>query len=356
MKPIRVLIVDDSPTVRRILTETLAGDAGFSVVGAAPDPFVARDMILELKPDVVTLDIEMPRMDGLTFLRKIMRYQPLPVVIISSLGQAGCRTALAALESGAVEVLVKPNGSASVGDLVHVLPAKLRAAVIAKKRPADLPSPAAGAHSGVFADRLIAIGASTGGTEAIARVLKNFPPNAPPVVVAQHLPPKFSAAFAERLNELCKIEVKEAAEGDELRPGRALVAPGDFHLILKNRRSVSLSSGPKVCYQRPSVDVLFASVVDKWGSAAAAALLTGMGTDGAEGLKRIKDAGGFTVAQDEASCVVFGMPGEAIRIGAARSILHLDRVAGELLGQCLLRQAVDCSARPALDIVPAVVR
>lgn len=344
MKPIRVLIVDDSPTVRRILSDTLAGDRGFSVVGCAPDPFVARDMILELKPDVVTLDIEMPRMDGLTFLRKIMRYNPLPVVIISSLGQAGCRTALSALEYGAVEVLAKPSGSSSVGDLVHVLPAKLRAAVIAKRRPVDLPPAVAQLHSGVFADRIIAIGASTGGTEAIARVLKQFPSNAPPVVVAQHLPPKFSAAFAERLNELCQIEVKEAAEGDELRPGRALIAPGDFHLVLKNRRAVSLSGGPKVCYQRPSVDVMFASVAEKWGNACAAALLTGMGTDGAEGMKRLRDGGAFTVAQDEASCVVFGMPGEAIRIGAARSIAHLDRIAGELLEQCRLRHAVEAMA------------
>ncbi len=348
-RPIRALIVDDSAIVRKILSEALAGEPDIEVVGTAPDPYVARDKILSLEPDVLTLDIEMPRMDGLTFLRKLMQYRPMPVIVISSLGQASCRAALDALESGAVEVLAKPGGPYSVGELRLVLANKIRAAAAARMRtpparPSDTPRPVtenprreAAVVPGGWDPRLIvAIGASTGGTEAIAEVLTQIPEQCPPIVITQHIPANFSRAFAERLNRICRMEVREAVDGDALRPGLALVAPGDFHMVLRKRSggySVSVKDGPRVCYQKPSVDVLFRSVAEEAGAKSVGVLLTGMGSDGAAGMLQMKQAGATTIAQDESSCVVFGMPREAIRLGAVDHVHPLARIPGAILAE-----------------------
>ena len=339
-RPIRVLIVDDSAIVRKILSEALAGEPDLEVVGSAPDPYVARDKILELEPDVLTLDIEMPRMDGLTFLKKLMHFDPLPAVVISSLAQPSCRAAVEALEFGAVEVLAKPGGPYSVGELRQTLAAKIRAAAMSRVgRRENAAKPRSGSEiparpSALPPETVIAIGASTGGTEAVATVLTRLPANSPGVMIAQHIPPQFSRAFANRLNEICALEVKEAEEGDLLRPGRALVAPGDFHLLLRKTAtsySVSVRTGPRVCYQRPSVDVLFSSVAEAAGSHAIGVLLTGMGADGSQGLLKMRNAGARTIAQDEATCVVFGMPREAIALGAAKQILPLAAIAEGIL-------------------------
>jgi two-component system chemotaxis response regulator CheB len=336
----RVLIVDDSAIVRKILAEALAEEPDIEIVGTAPDPYVARDKILSLAPDVLTLDIEMPRMDGLTFLKKLMQFHPLPVVVISSLAQPSCRVALEALEVGAVEVLAKPGGPYSVGELRHGLAEKVRAAAAARiRRPAAERAPVAMAapglaHTALAADTVIAIGASTGGTEAISAVLTRLPATTPGTVIAQHIPPEFSRAFANRLNETCAMEVKEARDGDVLRPGVALVAPGDFHMVLRKaggRMIVTVKTGPRVCYQRPSVDVLFHSVAEAAGPRAVGVLLTGMGSDGAQGMLRMRQAGARTMAQDEASCVVFGMPREAIALGAAEQVLPLRSIADAIL-------------------------
>jgi len=335
-KRTRVLIVDDSAIVRKLLAEALAGEPDLEVVGTAPDPYVARDKILSLDPDVLTLDIEMPRMDGLTFLRKLMHFHPMPAVIISSLAQPSARAAVDAMEAGAVEVLAKPGGPYSIGELRQTLAAKIRAAAAARlRRPAAAEAaPSAAAAPAAPADTVIAIGASTGGTEAIGRVLREVPAGAPGIVIAQHIPPGFSRAFANRLNETCAIAVKEAEDGDSVRPGHALVAPGDFHLVLRGGRGgfvVNVKTGPRVCYQRPSVDVLFQSVADSAGAHAVGVLLTGMGADGAQGMLRMRQAGAHTIAQDEATCVVFGMPREAIRRDAACRVLPLSRIAHAML-------------------------
>jgi two-component system chemotaxis response regulator CheB len=339
---IKVLIVDDSAIVRKILTDAISGECDLEVVGTAPDPFIARDKILALQPDVLTLDIEMPRMDGLTFLKKLMRHHPLPVIVISSLGQASCQATLDALRIGAVEVLAKPGGPYSVGELRTNLAAKIRAAAVARvRRPAPAVEPRTGtvepAPVGAFSPgTVIAIGASTGGTEAIQVVLERMPAGSPGIVITQHIPPVFSRAFADRLNQICPMEVKEACDGDSVAPGRALVAPGNFHMLL--RRSVEgyrvqVKSGPQVCYQRPSVDVMFSSVAEAAGAKALGVVLTGMGSDGAQGLLRMKRAGARTIAQDEASCVVFGMPREAIRLGAADRVIPLSRIASAIIAQ-----------------------
>ncbi len=339
VRKIRVLIVDDSAIVRKVLGEALAGEPDIEVVGAAPDPYIARDKILALEPDVLTLDIEMPRMDGLTFLKKLMHYRPMPVIVISSLGQAGCKAALEALENGAVEVLAKPGGPYSVGELRVVLAAKIRAAAAARLRraqtapPPAQPKPAPVPHA-FDARNVVAIGASTGGTEAISRLLGEMPENAPPFVITQHIPAGFSRAFAERLNHCCRIAVKEAADGDMVEPGRALIAPGNLHMLLRRIPGgyrVAVKEGPLVCYQRPSVEVLFSSVAEAAGANATGVILTGMGNDGANGLLKMKQAGAHTIAQDEASCVVFGMPREAIRAGAAAEVLPLDKIAAAIL-------------------------
>jgi len=343
----RVLIVDDSAIVRKLLSEVLGGQPDLEVVGTAPDPYVARDKILSLHPDVLTLDIEMPRMDGLTFLKKLMRFHPLPVVVISSLAQASSRAAIEALQSGAVDVLAKPGGPYSVGELMQDLPQKIRAAAQARVRPPEpgfsapvrangpARSVAPAFHAGRSA--LIAIGASTGGTEAIRQVLVEMPENAPGIVVVQHIPAVFSTAFASRLNDLCRIRVREAADGDRVVPGQALIAPGNLHMTLDKRGAeyrVAVRDGERVCYQKPSVDVLFNSVASAAGRDAIGVILTGMGADGAQGMLKMKQAGAKTIAQNEASCVVFGMPREAIRLGAVDQVLSLARIADQLIELC----------------------
>lgn len=328
---IRVLVVDDSAVVRRMITDALAREPDIEVVGSAPDPFVARDKILELSPDVLTLDIEMPRMDGLSFLKRVMHYQPLPVIIISSLGKAGCAASLEALRLGAVDVLAKPSGPYSIGDLGRILAEKVRTAAQAAPRGKNSDAPATSIVRTTAPRRrhLVAIGSSTGGTQAIEVLLSQFGSDCPPMLIAQHIPAGFSRAFADRLNATFPMEVKEAVQGDEVRDGRVLIAPGNFHMILERGGGgyrVAIKDGPLVCYQRPSVDVLFRSIANIAGADCVAAILTGMGSDGAQGMKRIREAGGWTIAQDEASCVVYGMPREAVRAEAVEESVTLAKI------------------------------
>ena len=338
---IKVLVVDDSAVVRKIFSETLSREEDIEVVGTAPDPFVARDKIVQLKPDVITLDIEMPRMDGLTFLKKLMQYYPMPVIVVSSLTPKGSKTALDALESGAVEVLAKAEGSYSVGNMGVQLVEKIRMAAQAKvRRPQEAPAspgPIGQAHSLALSEttqKLIAVGASTGGTEAIKEVLMRMPPNIPGMVIVQHMPAQFTSSFAERLDSLCPIRVREAKDGDSVLNGQALIAPGNFHMVLKrsgSRYFVAIKEGPMVHHQRPAVDVLFNSVAKYAGSNATGVILTGMGADGAQGMLEMKQTGAKTIAQDEGSCVVFGMPREAIKLGAVDRVVPLDRIPQEII-------------------------
>jgi len=333
----RVLVVDDSAIVRKMLSEALASHPDLEVVGTAPDPYVARDKILALEPDVLTLDIEMPRMDGLTFLKRLMHYRPMPVIVISSLGQASCQAAMQALSIGAVEVMAKPGGPYSVGELTASLPRKIRAAASARipgrRQSAPAEPPPARLAAAPSPARVVAIGASTGGVEAIETVLTRLPENTPGTVITQHIPAGFSRAFADRLNGLCPMEVAEARDGDLVRAGRALIAPGGLHMLLRkagDEYRVAVKDGPPVCYQRPSVDVLFSSVAEAAGADAVGVILTGMGSDGAQGMLRMMKAGAQTIAQDEASSVVFGMPREAIRLGAAGRVMPLLGIAGAI--------------------------
>jgi len=346
MKPIKVLIVDDSAIVRRIFTQELSKHPDIEVIGSAPDPYVARDKIVHLQPDVVTLDIEMPRMDGISFLRKLMRYHPLPTIVVSSLTPRNSEMALEALECGAVDVLAKPGGSYSVGDMSVQLVDKIRAAARARPQGPVNNGGAKGMHKTSplvnsalkrTTHKLIALGASTGGTEALRAVLTRMPSNCPGIVVVQHMPPKFTTAFANRLNDLCQIEVREAKDGDSVLPGLALIAPGNYHMLLRRsgaRYYVEVKSGPLVCHQRPSVDVLFCSVAQYAGANAVGVIMTGMGKDGAKGLLEMRNGGGRTIAQDEASCVVYGMPKEAVRSGAVEHVVPLDRIP-ETIFTCL---------------------
>ena len=331
---IRVLIVDDSAIVRQIFARELSKHPDIEVVGTAPDPYVARDKIVALKPDVITLDVEMPRMDGITFLGKLMKHYPLPVIIVSSLTRAGGKLALDAIEKGAVEVLAKPGEAYSVGDLGEQLAEKIRAASrvnianYARKTTASQTTRPAVVNYALAetTNKILAIGASTGGTEALKEVLTRLPRSIPGTVIVQHMPPNFTTAFAERLNTLCEFEVKEAQDGDTVRPGLALIAPGNYHMVFQRsgaRYFVRVKTGPMVHHQRPAVDVTFKSVARYAGANAAGVILTGMGKDGAEGLLEMKQAGAKTIAQDEASCVVFGMPKEAIKLGAADRVLNL---------------------------------
>ena len=341
---IKVLIVDDSAIVRRLLTDALSVEADIEVVGTASDPFIARDKILALHPDVLTLDIDMPRMDGLTFLKRLMRFHPLPVIIVSSMGIASSRVALEALESGAIDVLAKPSGPQSVGHLHDDLASKIRAASVARPRnrvglhpvASEPKRPTVIASKGFPAAAIIAIGASTGGTEAIQKVLVDIPENSPPILVVQHIPAFFSRSFADRLNDICRIRVREAQDGDKPEPGLALIAPGNLHMVLARSAygyQVEVKGGPLVCYQRPAVDVLFQSVARAAGPHATGVILTGMGSDGALGLAAMKAAGARTIAQDEASCVVFGMPKEAIRRGTVDRVLPLLEIPGAMLAE-----------------------
>jgi len=342
---IKVLVVDDSAIVRKILSEAIDAQPDMEVIATAPDPFVARDKILALHPDVLTLDIEMPRMDGLTFLKKVMRYHPVPTIVISSLGQASTTAALDALRFGAVDILAKPSGPYSVGELRHSLPARIRAAACTRlAMPAQSDGPASTADStdpmipstaGYPEGTILAIGASTGGTVAIQRILRRFPADIPGTVITQHIPAGFSQAFAKRLNQTCSMEVREAVQGDSVHPGLALVAPGDFHMLVRRsggRYHVELQQGPQVCYQRPSVDVMFASVAQCARGQALGVLLTGMGTDGAKGLLAMKQAGAATIAQDEETCTVYGMPREAVRLGAVDRSVALGEIPAAIAG------------------------
>lgn len=333
---IRVLIVDDSAVVRKVLAEELGRERGIEVIGTAPDPYVARDKIVQLKPDVVTLDIEMPRMDGLTFLRKLMKHYPLPVIVVSSLTQKGGAMAMEALAAGAVEVISKPTAAYSVGDMGLQLADKIRAAAHVDMRcrmkssrdPSTLPGQIPALRQ--TTNKILAIGASTGGTEAIKTVLTALPPNAPGIVIVQHMPAQFTTSFAERLDSLCQVRVREAADGDSVVSGQALLAPGNFHMLLKrsgSRYYVEVKSGPMVHHQRPAVDVLFRSVARTAGANAVGIIMTGMGGDGAVGLLEMRGAGARTIAQDERSCVVFGMPKEAIKRGGVEEIVSLEAIS-----------------------------
>ena len=334
---IRVLIVDDSAVVRKVFSNELSRERGIKVIGTAPDPYVARDKIVKLEPDVVTLDIEMPRMDGITFLKKLMKYYPLPVIIVSSLTPKGGKMALEALASGALEVISKPSAAYSVGDMSIQLADKIRAVarVNVKERlnsvhGSDPVKPVTLSRALIAStNKIIAIGASTGGTEAIKTVLMAMPPNSPGIVIVQHMPANFTTSFAERLDSLSQITVKEANDGDSVVNGQALLAPGNFHMLLKRsgaRYYVQVKKGPLVHHQRPAADVLFRSVANYAGANAVGIILTGMGSDGAAGLLEMKEAGARTIAQDEKSCVVFGMPKEAIKLGAAEKVVSLGNI------------------------------
>jgi two-component system chemotaxis response regulator CheB len=338
-RTIRVLVVDDSALVRSVLTRELARDPEIEIVGSAPNPYVARDMILALNPDVITLDIEMPRMDGITFLNKLMHYHPLPTIVVSSLTQRGGALAMEALEAGAVDVMCKTGSAMNADDLVESLIEKIKAASQAKLTPRKQAAERDTARRPALAmtrttNKVVAIGASTGGTQALQAVLSALPANAPGIVIVQHMPEHFTRAFADRLNDICAIQVKEAEDGDSVVPGRALIAPGNFHLLLARSGAqylVQVRSGPLVGRHRPSVNVMFKSVATYAGSNAVGVILTGMGADGADGLKLMKDQGASTIGQDEASCVVYGMPKEAAKRGAVDHVCALDDIPAKIL-------------------------
>lgn len=343
---IKVLVVDDSAVVRQICQQVLSSDPDIRVVGTAPNPYVARDLIMAHEPDVLTLDVEMPRMDGITFLRRVMRYHPIPTVVLSSLTPEGGELALEAMEAGAVEVLCKPGASYTLGDMAGELVRAVKTA--ASARVERRTGPVSPAQEGTLrpltrtTDQVVAIGASTGGTVAIERILRAMPPNAPPTVIVQHMPVNFTAHFAQRLDRLCAIRVREARHEDWLAPGLALIAPGGKHMVLRRsgaRYLVHVKDGPLVNGHRPSVELLFRSVAQTAGRNAVGVILTGMGGDGARGLLEMRQAGAATIAQDEATSVVFGMPKVAIECGAVEQVLPLNRIAEEVLRTVERRQA-----------------
>jgi two-component system chemotaxis response regulator CheB len=339
LNKIRVLIVDDSAIVRKIFSEELSRYPDIEIIGTAPDPYVARDKIVSLKPDVITLDIEMPRMDGITFLKKLMRYFPLPTIVVSSLTTKGGKLTLEAMDSGAVDVIAKPGAAYTVGDMSAQLAEKIRGAARAKVVKSD----GGGVNNTIqqpmkalaqTSNKVIAVGASTGGTEALKVLLTQMPPNSPGMVIVQHMPANFTTAFAERLNGICQISVREARDGDRLSNGLALIAPGNYHMLLRRSGAVyyvEVKTGPMVHHQRPAVDVLFKSTAQYAGANAIGVILTGMGADGAAGLLAMKNMGAQTVAQDEETCVVFGMPKEAIKAGAVDKILPIDQIAAQVI-------------------------
>ncbi len=338
----RVLIVDDSAVVRKVLSDELSKYRDIEVVGTAIDPYVARDKIVKLHPDVITLDVEMPRMDGLSFLAKLMKHYPTPVVIVSSLTPEGSASAIRALQLGAIEVISKPGSRYSVPDVGRRLVRAIRIAAGARPAPHIGPDPGSAKTaalpllSSAINNRMIAIGASTGGTQAIEKVLLGLPANCPGVAIVQHMPEHFTATFAERLNEVCEMQVREARDNDKIRQGLALVAPGNRHLIVQKDAGeyiVRVKDGAMVHHQRPSVDVLFYSVASNVGSNAIGVLLTGMGADGAKGLLAIRENGGTTIVQDEETCVVFGMPKEAIKLQAAMEVAPLQRISHAILSR-----------------------
>jgi len=339
-KPIRVLIVDDSALVRKMLIRNMADDLEIEVIGEAEDPYQARDLMVELEPDVITLDVEMPRMDGITFLKHFMEVMPTPTVIISSLTQAGARITLDALESGAVDVIAKPT----LNTLDHLAMSKdeinrrikYAAGIVVKKIAyRNIPKLIVSAPSSCDKSGIIAIGSSTGGVEALGRILPTFSADSPAILIVQHMPASITAAFATRLNGLCQMRVKEAEDGDLVIPGQILIAPGGLcHTqIIRagNQYRISLQEGELVNYCRPAVDVLFHSIAREATCKVAAAILTGMGKDGAEGLLAIRQAGGHTYAQDEATSVVFGMPQAAMNLKAAEKMLPLEQIPNALI-------------------------
>jgi two-component system chemotaxis response regulator CheB len=332
---IKVIIVDDSAVVRKVMSDELSVYEDILIVGTAVDPYVARDKIVKLKPDVITLDLEMPRMDGLSFLAKLMKYYPMPVVVLSSLTPKNSETALKALDLGAVEVLCKPGAAYSTRNISKTLVHAIRAAASARidRNVAQRRSPhdthQAGRLLKKTTNKVLAIGASTGGTKAIESVLTNLPATAPGTVIVQHMPENFTTSFAKRLNEICQMQIREARDGDHVAPGLALIAPGNSHMLLQRKGGnylVKIKDGPRVHYQRPSIDVLFQSVAQHAGRNAIGVILTGMGADGAKGMLAMHKNGAFTVAQNEASCVVFGMPKEAIKMGAADKVVSLANI------------------------------
>jgi two-component system chemotaxis response regulator CheB len=339
-RPYQVLIVDDSSLMRQLLTQILSSDPELEVVGTAGDPYVAREKIKALNPDVLTLDIEMPRMDGLTFLDKLMRGHPMPVVMISSLTERGAETTLRALSLGAVDYVSKPRLDVSNGTIEQSrdIIAKVKAAAQVKVRAGANalipPQAAAPAYRLNATHKIVAIGASTGGTEALKDLLSALPPDFPGTVIVQHMPEAFTRQFAERLNSLCRINVKEARDGDRVLPAHALLAPGGHQMAIVRKgleTSVRVYRGERVNRHLPSVDVLFSSCARNLGCNALGVLLTGMGADGAKGMLEMKQADAHTIAQDEASCVVFGMPKEAIQLGAVDQVLPLSRIPEALL-------------------------
>jgi two-component system, chemotaxis family, protein-glutamate methylesterase/glutaminase len=345
MGKIRVLIVDDSALVRRVLSEALGRDPNIEVVGTAQDPYVAKDKINQLKPDVLTLDVEMPRMHGLTFLKLLLEQRPMPVVMVSSLTEQGADTTLQALDLGAVDFVTKPrlDVSEGLGELMPELVAKVRAAATVKVRKRVAASATAEgakpiARLGKTTYKVLALGASTGGTEALRDVLAAFPPDCPGTLIVQHMPEHFTSAFARRCNDAAAIEVLEAKDGDRVIPGRALIAPGNRHMRLVRLGAeyvVRIDQREPVNRHRPSVDVLFDSVSEAAGANAVGVIMTGMGDDGARGLLRMREAGAHTIAQDQESCVVFGMPREAIERGAAIQILPLAAIAQAAIARAL---------------------
>lgn len=349
---IKVLIVDDSALVRQTLSEIISSDPELEVLGTAADPYFAARKMAEETPDVITLDIEMPRMDGLTFLRKLMAQHPIPVVIISSLTSRATEMGMRALEYGAVELITKPqvNTKAFLEESKIIICDAIKAAarsrvarrkiteppVVEPKHTADviIPRQAGAATSITTTEKVIAVGASTGGTEAIALFLQAMPVDCPGIVIVQHMPEKFTTSFANRLNDICKITVKEAQNGDAVLPGQALIAPGNYHMLLKRsgaRYFVEVTQGPLVNRHRPSVDVLFRSTARFAGQNAIGIIMTGMGDDGAKGLLEMKESGAYTIAQDEKSCVVYGMPREAVKLDAAAAILPLAEIAPHII-------------------------
>lgn len=361
LKKISVLVVDDSAVVRQTLRETLESDPRIEVIAVAHDPFIAVQKIKKQIPDVITLDIEMPRMDGLTFLKKIMTQNPIPVVICSSLTEEGCITTINALEYGAVDIITKPKlgtkqfleeskvricDAVKAASLVRVKRLARTASIVRhshnikskKKLTADAVIPIRKNRAMVrTTEKLVVIGASTGGTEALKDILTEMPPDAPGIIIVQHMPENFTRAFANRLNTLCNIEVKEAEDGDSVLRGRALIAPGNKHTLVARsgaRYHVQVKDGPLVCRHRPSVDVLFRSTALYAGSNAIGVIMTGMGDDGARGMLEMKESGASTIAQDEATCAVFGMPKEAIKRGAIDKILPLQSIVKGILDFC----------------------
>jgi len=350
---IRVLIVDDSSLVRQTLSDIISADPELEVLGTAADPFIAASRISDAIPDVITLDVEMPRMDGITFLQKIMSQHPLPVVICSSLAEEGSDTALKALEYGAIEIIQKPKlgtrtfleeSRIRITDAIKAAaiarPRRLvRAQKIEPKLNADAVIPRAQSNAMIqTTEKVVVVGASTGGTEALRVFLEDLPQDATGMVIVQHMPEHFTASFSRRLDEICRISVKEAQDGDTVLRGRILIAPGNMHTLLKRsgaRYYVEVRPGPLVSRHRPSVDVLFRSAARYAGRNAVGVIMTGMGDDGANGLLEMKEAGAYTIAQDEASCVVFGMPQEAIKRGAVNKVLPLEEIAMAVMKQCV---------------------